>query len=521
VISRLTPTASVTLVALATLLTAPSSVSANDRFDLGLNDVVPATRTIEIPAADAPARSLPVAGLLAGTPDAVVDAASPPSERLTFPTHNRHYLVGGMTTTSWVLTGLFVAGGAAILSNASMDDAEKWGDAVQLFLPASAYAMTWIGHDGRGAGRYSLQLGTGMALTYGVKHVVSKRTPTAADFDSFPSAHTQAAFSGASFIHRRYGPRWGVPAYVLASFTGLSRVKAERHYLDDVIAGMSIALVSGWTFVHPIEERISLNPLLVNGGFGVGLRVAEGSSHDRETPTASNHQLRWRYTWEVGRVTVQHNVVQAPEGAGDEVDFRFRERNNPTATSNLQIDRSLSAHHQISARLAPFEVREEERFRSSVTFGGTTFDHTEVLDTRYLGYDLRLRWRFRLLPDALFQVHTGAGLEVLATRAEIAVQNPPEGEPARTGRGSDLHILPILHLHLGFAPGRFLIYGEADGTSVGSERYLDWTAGLRFGFNRRWELGIAHRRVDWSLSSPEIGNRFESATSNVSIGYRW
>jgi len=426
-----------------------------------------------------------------------------------------------MTTTSWILTGVFAAGGAAVLAQGSRNNAERLGDALQLFLPASAYAMTWIGHDGNGAGQYSLQLGTGMALTYGFKHVVSKRTPTAADFDSFPSAHTQAAFSGASFIHLRYGPRWGVPAYVLASFTGLSRVKAERHYLDDVIAGMSIALVSGWTFVHPIEERISLHPLLVNGGFGVGLSVGKGSSHDRETPTTSDHRLRWRYTWEVGRVTVQHNVAQAPEGAGDKVDFRFRERNNPAATSSLQIDRSLSAHHQISARLAPFEVREEEHFQSPVTFGGATFDHTEVLDTRYLGYDLRLRWRFRFLPDRLIQVHTGAGLEVLATRAEIAVQNPHAGDPAKTGRGSDLHMIPVFHLHLGIAPGRFLIYGEADGISAGSKRYLDWTAGLRISFNRRWEFGIAHRRVDWSLRSPEIHNRFESVTTNVSIGYRW
>ena len=106
-----------TLAVVATLTIAPSTVSAYDRFDLGLSGIVPATSTIEIPAAEAPSRLLPVAG----TPDAVVDTASPPSERLTFPTHNHHYLVGGMTTTSWILTSLFAVGGAAILSNASME----------------------------------------------------------------------------------------------------------------------------------------------------------------------------------------------------------------------------------------------------------------------------------------------------------------------------------------------------------------------------------------------------------------
>lgn len=426
-----------------------------------------------------------------------------------------------MTTASWVLTGIFAAGGAAVLTSGSSDDVERIGDALQLFLPTSAYAMTWIGRDGRGAVQYSLQFGTGLALTHGLKNVVSKRTPTADAFDSFPSAHTQAAFSGASFVHRRFGPRWGVPAYVLASFTGLSRVKADRHYLDDVIAGMSIALVGGWTFTHPIEDRVSLNPMLVSGGLGVGITVTDNGSGNGPIQRGSRRPRTWTYTWEVGRVEVQHNIAQVPAGAGDEVDFRFRERNNPAATSNLQIDRSLTAHHEVSARLAPFEVREEEHYTSPVTFGEATFGKTEILDTRYVGYDLRLRWRYRLFPDRLVRLYTGAGLEFVATRARIAVQSVPEGDPAKIGSGSEVHLLPVVHLHLGLAPGRFEIYGEADGTDLGSESFLDWTVGLSFSLDRSWEIGIALRRVEWSLESSDIRNRFASETSILTIGYHW
>ena len=169
--------------------------------------------------------------------------ATPPIETAA-PDPRRRKVVGGMTPASWALSGVFAAGGFLILAEGSRDDAERLGDALQLVLPASAYSMTWIARDGRGAAQYSIQLGAGLATTYGLKHAVTKRTPTAADFDSFPSAHTQAAFSGASFIHRRFGPRWGVPAYGVAAYTGLSRVKADRHYLDDVIAGMSIALMA-------------------------------------------------------------------------------------------------------------------------------------------------------------------------------------------------------------------------------------------------------------------------------------
>ncbi len=264
------------------LLNRPSLACANDEFDLKLSEVLfPQSQgsrrlfpsSSEIPSyaqsARAPFPGAPIEGDWAGPTH---------SKRTIAQIQRRRRLVGEMDTTSWVLTGVFAVGGAAILTYGSTQEVEDLGDIFQVFLPASAMGMTWIGRDGRGAGQFALQLGTGTAVTLALKKLVSKRTPTAASENSFPSGHTQAAFSGASFIFRRYGPRWGVPAMVLASFTGLSRLKAERHYLDDVIAGMSIALVGNWTFVHPIEERVSLNPLLVNGGFGVGLTVAGSSS---------------------------------------------------------------------------------------------------------------------------------------------------------------------------------------------------------------------------------------------------
>ena len=51
-----------------------------------------------------------------------------------------------------------------------------------------------------------------------------------------------SAFSGASFFDGRYGRAWGIPAYVGAVFTGYSRVYAEAHFVDDVVAGASIVL---------------------------------------------------------------------------------------------------------------------------------------------------------------------------------------------------------------------------------------------------------------------------------------
>lgn len=432
----------------------------------------------------------------------------------------RQHLVGGMTTASWVLTGVFAVGGAATLSRGSADDVEKIGDVLQFALPASAYAMTWISADGRGAVEYSLQLGTGTAVTYGLKQVVFKRTPSAADDDSFPSAHTQAAFSGASFIHRRFGPKWGVPAYVLATYTGLSRVKAQRHSLDDVIAGMSIALVSGWTFVHPLGERVTLNPILTDSGAGVGMTVRTGAARGHIDPSTKLPSNRWRYTWEIGRITVITNNVMAPGNREDLVDFRFRQRNNPMVTSNLEIDHRINRHHELSGRLAPFEVREEDHFADPIIFGGVTFD-TVVLDTRYLGYDLRARWRYRIREDGIIRFQAGAGIEVLAIRAEIAVQNPPPGDPSPTGSGRDLLALPVAHLHFGLAPGRFSVFAEADGSDLGGDRYFDVVLGCGVELSGHWRLGLHYRWVHWTISSSHLSNHFESESPTISVSYGW
>ncbi len=462
----------------------------------------------------------PAVTTLIAAPDALEVPHTPTPPNLRSAGRARQHLVGGLTTASWVLTGVFAVGGAAALAKGSADDAEKIGDVLQLVLPSSAYAMTWIGADGRGAVEYSLQLGTGMATTYGLKQVVFKRTPSAADDDSFPSAHTQAAFSGASFIHRRFGPKWGVPAYVLATYTGLSRVKAERHSLDDVIAGMSIALVSGWTFVHPIDERVTLNPILTDSGVGVGMTVRTGGERDHIDPSTKPLANRWRYTWEIGRITVNTNTAMAPGNHEDLVDFRFRQRNNPMVTSNLEIDHRINRHHELTGRLAPLEVREEDHFADPLTFGDITFD-TVVLDTRYLGYDLRARWRYRIPGDGIIRIQAGAGIEVLAVRAEIAVQDPPLGDASRTGRGRDFLALPVAYLHLGLAPGRFSVFAEADGSDLGGDHYYDVVLGCGVDLSERWTLGLKYRWVGWTINSSRLSNNFESESPTISVSYGW
>lgn len=57
---------------------------------------------------------------------------------------------------------------------------------------------------------------------------------------SFPSGHTTSAFALAGSLAYSYGMPVGIPVYIAAAAIGLSRIKEERHWASDVVAGAVI-----------------------------------------------------------------------------------------------------------------------------------------------------------------------------------------------------------------------------------------------------------------------------------------
>ncbi|RMG14675.1 MAG: phosphatase PAP2 family protein [Deltaproteobacteria bacterium] len=74
-------------------------------------------------------------------------------------------------------------------------------------------------------------------LTDLLKVATWRERPDGGNHLSFPSGHTSSAFAWATFVWRRYGWQWGLPAYVFAAFVGFSRIHDDRHWLSDVLAG--------------------------------------------------------------------------------------------------------------------------------------------------------------------------------------------------------------------------------------------------------------------------------------------
>ncbi len=142
--------------------------------------------------------------------------------------------------------------------NAAKSTTEKLGDIFQMLIPLSAYTTTFYLDDKEGRNQFYKSFLTTVVVTHGLKYVVHKQRPENNGDKSFPSGHTSAAFQGATFIHRRYGWKYGLPAYALAGFVGYSRMEGEsdKHYPSDVIAGAAIGILSSYYFTTDYEGVI-------------------------------------------------------------------------------------------------------------------------------------------------------------------------------------------------------------------------------------------------------------------------
>ncbi len=136
-------------------------------------------------------------------------------------------------------------------ASAKNDSIETAGNVVMVGLPVAGVAIALYHDDDDGI----LQLGASWVASLGVslllKQVVHEERPNHIGHDSFPSNSTATAFAAASSIQVRYGWEYGLPAYALATFVGISRVEADKHHWHDVAAGALI----GWGIAQLLTDR--------------------------------------------------------------------------------------------------------------------------------------------------------------------------------------------------------------------------------------------------------------------------
>ncbi len=148
-------------------------------------------------------------------------------------------------------------------------DIEKSGDLIQIILPSSAFISSFKYKDyPNNPKQFIKSMSVCFIVTHSLKRIINKKRPNGGEH-GVPSGHTSAAFTGAAFIERKYGWRYGVPSYILASYVGWTRIYANKHDYADVISGLVLGISSSYLFTKPFNNNININigylkePLLV------------------------------------------------------------------------------------------------------------------------------------------------------------------------------------------------------------------------------------------------------------------
>lgn len=150
------------------------------------------------------------------------------------------------------------------LTISAATDSESAGDILQYVLPAITSGLLAGQRDAEGALQFGESFGLTLAATHLLKITADETRPNGGRY-SFPSGHTSASFSCAEFLRRRYGWRFGLPAYLAATFVGYSRVESDNHYTHDVVAGAVIGVISSAVFTTRYQ------------GWQVGLNAGHGA----------------------------------------------------------------------------------------------------------------------------------------------------------------------------------------------------------------------------------------------------
>lgn len=144
-------------------------------------------------------------------------------------------------------------------------------DVLAIALPTSALVGTLVEQDWKGLLQGVETAASTAAVTYILKYAVKERRPDGSDLHSFPSGHSAVSFASSAYLQRRYGWKFGAPAYALSCYVAWGRCFSKKHYWYDVVAGAAIGAGSAYIFTKPFAREHNLQISPVSDGRSIGL----------------------------------------------------------------------------------------------------------------------------------------------------------------------------------------------------------------------------------------------------------
>ena len=392
-------------------------------------------------------------------------------------------------------------------------DLAEAGDWVQILLPVGGYLGAWAQGDKQGVLQLTKALGGASVTAHFFKQVAERGRPDATDSRSFPSGHTTAAFAGSEFIRTRYGNAWGIPATVAAAFVGYTRIRANKHFRDDVLAGASNGLMWNWYFTSPYADSMAIRPTALEDGYGFDINYKFGGA--KLPQPDDGRAAKYRYTLEWGPVSQDTNLFRSPLNGGFPIDLATAETEFDF-TSRVSFDYFVDDRHEWSAYLAPMELIEFDTasvLTEPAQFAGTVFEPVPDSDfeARYNFIEARAVYRYRLFDSGRSIVRIGAGASYQQTLLGITqFFGTPRNKTVIDAATADVkEVKAIASVRLQHRLTRRVeVELQADGFP-GSDRYLNAAALLNWRAAPGWTMGIGARYLDREVSSDDVYNKLQ------------
>ena len=145
----------------------------------------------------------------------------------------------------------------------------KWGDYNQFTVPLFSLGLSLYNKDYKSMELLAKSYVFTQGITHVTKKLVNSQRPNGGNH-SFPSGHTSSAFTGVNFLYKHYGKAYAIPAFLIASSVGHSRIKGKYHHFTDVLVGALLSIGVDEFFYRKME----ITPLMVKNYQGLRIRYA-------------------------------------------------------------------------------------------------------------------------------------------------------------------------------------------------------------------------------------------------------
>jgi len=143
-------------------------------------------------------------------------------------------------------------------------------DVLTVAMPVATLAGVLLTKDWTGLKQGAFTAAATAGATLLLKYTAKETRPDFSDNYSFPSGHTSVSFATAAFLQRRYGWKFGAPAYAIAAYVGWGRVFSKKHFWWDALAGAAIGAGCAYMFTRPfaVKHELSVTPVTDGHVFG-------------------------------------------------------------------------------------------------------------------------------------------------------------------------------------------------------------------------------------------------------------